>query len=201
MKQIAIILLFFLTLPLMSQDLTSVDIFNRIAAHPLVQADYTQKKTIVRLNKDFYSSGRVLFNESHGIAWLTTTPFPSQTLLNQQGLTQISASGERRNISAEGNETFVRFAQTIQSVFLGNMDYINEEYRVKLNMESSDKWSIHLEPKDQGLLQIVKGFEISGNAFIEEFIIQEAGGDSIVYQFSKIEFPQTFSPEDQRVFQ
>lgn len=201
MRYILCILCFSLSLPLMSQQREVGDIFSEIASHPLVLAEFSQKKTILRLEKSFHSSGRVIFDASRGIAWLNTAPFPSKTLLTDEGMTQISSSGEKRSIRAEGNETFIRFAGTIQSVFLGDMDFITREYLLDLQENSNGVWTIVLTPKDQSLLQIVKEFEISGRDFIESFLIMEAGGDSIEYRFMQIEYPQSLNTEDQRVFQ
>jgi DNA-binding ferritin-like protein (Dps family) len=175
-------------------------IFESISSHNLVKCNFSQNKLIKRLNRTLTSTGRMLFDSEKGIAWIVEKPFPTTTVLTENAMIQRGSGGQERILSAEGNESFHRFSQTVQSLFLGRLDVITEEYEIFFREMQGNSWHIGLVPQDSTLKQIVSAFELKGSGFIESFIIHEAGGDNITYYFSDQEFPTLLSPEESRVF-
>lgn len=176
-------------------------VFNRIGARPVVKCRFSQAKTIARLDRTIESSGVMLFDSAEGIAWIMESPFPSTTLLTDSAMIQKSRGGQSRIMSAEGNETFYRFSRTIQSVFLGHLETIYEEYDLYYLPDSGEGWKIGLVPKDSVLKQFVASFVLTGSDYIGAFTINEPNGDDIIYRFSDIEFPDALNDEDRHVFQ
>lgn len=206
-----ILFLLILTASLFSQDLFNSpisnksqkeveQIFSEISSHNLVRSGFNQGKTISRLNRTIHSSGNMFFDSSTGIAWQVLKPFPSITVLTDNAMIQKSAGGQVRTMSADGNETFHRFSRTIQSVFLGQMDMILDEYNLFYSITESEQWKIGLIPKDSVLSSVIKAFEISGGDFIEVFKIHESNGDEILYEFHNIDFPEQLTDEEQNIF-
>lgn len=184
-------------------DLTGSEVervFLSIASHRVVTSDFLQTKTITRLARSFESSGKMIFDSSQGIAWVILKPFPSTTLLTKTAMVQKSPTGEVRTMNGEGNETFQRFAATIQSIFLGQFSIIAKDYEIFYVPEGPNAWRIGLIPKDSSLKQIVKSFEIRGSDCIEFFKIIEGNEDHIQYSFSLISFPGELTPEERHVF-
>ncbi|MDA3810731.1 MAG: outer membrane lipoprotein carrier protein LolA [Spirochaetaceae bacterium] len=176
-------------------------IFSEISLHNLVTSEFFQEKRINRLNRTINSSGSMIFDSSKGIAWLIQKPFPSTTVLTDDAIIQKSPGGQVRILSAEGNETFQRFSLTIQSVFLGQMALILEEYDIYFLDGEIEPWRIGLIPKDSALKGIIKAIEINGDKFIHVFKISEANGDDLIYQFENINFPDKLSEDELRVFE
>lgn len=176
------------------------EIFEGISTHNYVTCLFSQDKTIKRLNRTLTSTGRMLFDSDKGIAWLIEKPFPTTTVLTDNAMIQRGSGGQERILSSEGNESFHRFSMTVQSLFLGQIEIISEEYELFFRDGDGEQWHIGLIPLDSTLKGIVSAFELEGSEFIDKFIIYESGGDTITYSFSEHGYPHRLSAEDNRVF-
>lgn len=175
-------------------------IFKSISSHSIVSADFSQNKYIKKFNRTLTSTGEFIFESELGIAWNIKTPFPSITLLTKNEMIQKSSSGETRIMNSEGNESFLKFSMTIQSIFLGDYTEIFKEYHLYYQKEAGDRWTIGLIPRDSTLKSIINSFEISGKDFIENFKLNEINSDFVVYNFTNINFPEKLSEVESNVF-
>lgn len=209
MKLLLIIL--FVTTSLYSADIFSTtevtkennqvkEIFSSISSYNMVVCDFVQDKYIHKFKRTLTSSGKFIFENELGLSWAIFKPFPSTTVLTKDKMIQKSPNSKPRIMSAGGNNSFLRFSMTIQSIFLGNYDNIFLEYTIYYQKISDDSWRIGLIPKDSILKSVINSFEITGNEFIESFKLNEINGDSVNYIFSNITYPKSLTEEELNVF-
>lgn len=186
---------------LSDDDKLEVDkVFSKIASNNIVRSEFTQIKYIKKLNRSLESQGTLLFDSLLGIAWRVKKPFPSTTVLTQNSMFQMGASGDKSTLSTSGNETFQRFSVTLQSIFLGQSDTIMSEFHVYYLKNSEYSWLIKLIPKDSSLKQVVSALEIAGDEYIETFTIYEINNDQIMYKFDETSFPRELTIEEKDIF-
>jgi hypothetical protein len=95
--------------------------FNELCAdlsgHPFVRGTFSQTKTISSLNRSLVSEGNFIIAADMGMVWDTLAPFPSTLAVGRDYLVQSTPSGTKTRLNAAGNETFLRFSDTISAVF------------------------------------------------------------------------------------
>lgn len=202
MKQFIAVFFVFISLSISAEaGKTEVDeIFKRIASNKTVKSEFIQKKYIKKLNRSLESKGTLLFDSLLGIAWKVETPFPSVTVITQESMFLVGASGEKKVLSTSNNVTFMRFSMTLQSIFLGQSDVIMNEFNVTFIRSNKHKWMIKLVPRDSSLKQVVSALEIAGDEYIEKFTIYEVNSDEIQYQFNDTSFPGELTFEEKLIF-
>ncbi|MDA3849954.1 MAG: outer membrane lipoprotein carrier protein LolA [Spirochaetaceae bacterium] len=176
------------------------EIFQDLASHGIMRSDYTQKKTITSLNRELTSSGTFIFMKDRGMAWLVKRPFPMNIIVTENAIIQQSIGGLSQIIDLNENPTFHRFSRTVQAIFLGDFTSVNRDYLLYFQQEETGGWTMVLKPKDEDLQNMVSYFQLTGHLNIQSFLIAEAAGDQILYQFQNLEFPETLLPEETLVF-
>jgi outer membrane lipoprotein-sorting protein len=177
-----------------------IAISSRIASHKIIKATFTQTKMVSRLSRTFNSSGKMIFAADRGLLWQVTDPFPSTTIITSDRLTQKSASGKISTLSVGDNDTFKRFSSTIQAIFKGDFPEIENEFEIYFFQVPQGRWIIGLKPRDTSLRDIISSIEIHGTVDLEKFILTEANGDTVTYEFTDITYPVQLSAADENAF-
>ncbi|MBN1799477.1 MAG: outer membrane lipoprotein carrier protein LolA [Spirochaetales bacterium] len=172
----------------------------RIASHKLIKASFTQTKKISRLSRTLNSTGKMIFVVDRGLLWEVISPFPSVTIITSDRLVQKSASGKISTLSARDNDTFKRFSSTIQAIFKGNLPELERDFEIYYYKDTPSTWTIGLKPRDRTLRDIISSIEIHGAVDLEKFILTEANGDTVSYEFADITYPVELSAADEKAF-
>ncbi|GHV76895.1 hypothetical protein AGMMS49942_17160 [Spirochaetia bacterium] len=182
--------------------------FNELCAalsgHPFVRGAFSQTKTISRLHRSLVSEGNFIIAADMGMVWETLAPFPSTLAAGRDYLVQSTPSGTRTRLDARGNETFLRFSDTISAVFSGNAQKLLDNFTVYFT-ESGDVWIMGLVPSEKAMRSfaariIMSGEAPPGHALIRTIILHEQNGDSIRYTLSGHRFPDSLSVDERSLF-
>ncbi|GHV28176.1 hypothetical protein AGMMS4952_11210 [Spirochaetia bacterium] len=182
--------------------------FNELCAalsgYPFVRGSFVQTKTISRLNRSLVSQGNFIIAADMGMVWETLTPFPSTLAAGRDYLVQSTPSGTKTRLGARGNETFLRFSDTISAVFSGNAQKLLDNFTVCFT-ESGDVWTMGLVPSEKAIRSfaariIMSGEASPGHALIRTVILYEQNGDSIRYTLSGHSFPDSLSVNERKLF-
>jgi hypothetical protein len=171
----------------------------RIAANPVVTGSFTQTKRIVRLKKDFVSTGAFIFSGQLGVYWEVKKPFPSTTIMTADKLVQKTADGRASVMDAAGNATFKRFADTIQAVFAGRIAAMEKDFLLYF-LPQGTGWRLGLVPKEASVRKVIASMEIEGERYIKNFRLTEGTGDLVTYQFADSRFVQELGDHEKQLF-
>jgi hypothetical protein len=187
--------------------------FNELCAalsgHPFIRGTFSQVKTISRLNRSLVSAGNFIIAEDRGMVWETLSPFPSTLTAGRDYLVQSTPSGTKTRLDARGNETFLRFSDTISAVFSGNSQKLLDNFAVYFT-ESGGIWTIGLVPSEKAIRSFAARIIMSGDsspgrkppeeALIRTVFLHEQNGDSILYTLSGHSFPASLSADERAFF-
>ncbi|GHV54017.1 hypothetical protein AGMMS49579_13830 [Spirochaetia bacterium] len=182
--------------------------FNELCAalsrHPFIRGTFSQAKTISRLNRSLVSEGNFIIARDMGMVWETLKPFPSTLITGRDYLVQSTPSGTKTRLDAQGNETFLRFSDTISAVFSGNSQKLLDNFTVYFT-GSAGVWTIGLVPSEKAIRLfatriIMSGESSPGQAQIRTVILHEQNGDSIRYTLSGHSFPAALSAAERALF-
>ena len=172
----------------------------RLASRPVIKADFRQTKTVARLSRTFISTGTMIFSVERGLLWQVQTPVAGATVMTRNRIAQKSPSGRISVIAGGAHDTFRRFAAIMQAVFSGDDILIEKEFNVFFRRTGGRRWEIGLVPKDTTVKGVIASLEIRGDDDLDGFVLREAGGDHVEYSFSRITYPATLSPADEKAF-
>ena len=185
-----ICILAFAAMPLFAADATFDSVCADLARHPNTTGNFTQVRTISKVNRSLTSSGTFIFSLD-GIMWKTLKPFPSP-------------DGKKTVIDASNNQIFTSISTTLSSIFSGNAKKLYENFSVAFSSDGN-KWNAVLTPKDKTVAAVMKSLALggtgaSGGAEFDPIVMTEAGGDTITYTFSNQKYPKELSADEKAVF-
>jgi len=172
---------------------------SRLAQHPFIRGNFEQEKILGRLNRTLKSSGKFVIAQGLGMIWNTVKPFPSTLALGKDYFIQSRPGGQKTVLSAQGNETFLRMAEVISTVFSGNAQGLLDNFEVYY-IGGASSWELGLAPRDKAVNVIAERILIKGDTVIKTIQLFEQNGDSIKYILSNHSFPEKLSSDEQALF-
>jgi hypothetical protein len=180
-----------------------------LADKPVIKGDFKLSRYIASIDRTLVSSGTFIISADKGMIWDTKKPFTSVMAVGSDYIIQISRSGKRSVVSAEGNETFLRIASVIKSLFSGNPDALEKNFVIDFNESGSDNlsWTLKLSPKDVAIRDFASLFTLSGTGGNIQRLEMSApssnspNGDSTVYLLSNQTRASELTPAEEALFE
>ena len=158
------------------------DSFGKLSERPVVAGAFTLTKRVKRLGRDLVSKGDFLLSAKDGIYWDIKSPYPSTLVLTSKRIVQRSPDGEESVIDAADNAVFKRIAETMQSVFSGNLGALEGEFSVYFQGDASS-WRLGLVPKEKTVRDLVASIVVEGSSTVSRLSLAEGNGDVVDYRF------------------
>lgn len=203
MKKIilAVISAFFLTVSANAETFDSV--CKNLSGRPNMTGNFLQVKTISAVGRSMKSSGTFIFSLD-GIMWKTEKPFPSTMVVGMTSVKQTLANGKETVIDASSNQIFTSISTTLNAMFSGNSEVLQNNFDVDFSFSGSD-WKAVLLPKDNMVKKILQSLSISGKAAsdyadLNTIVMSEANGDSITYNFTNQKYPKELTADEKAYF-
>jgi outer membrane lipoprotein-sorting protein len=175
------------------------EVCRAFAGNPVVSGVFTQTKTISRLNRSLVSEGNFIIASGTGMIWDTRKPFPSIMAIGRDFIIQSTPSGTRTRLDAVGNETFLRFSDTISAVFSGDSRKLIDNFEIYFNPDGSS-WTLGLLPKEKAIQNFAVCITMAGDAVIRRITLYEQNGDLVTYELADHKFSGGLSPSEKALF-
>ena len=208
---ISVLLFFFIGMAIWAQDdivrrrlnASSMDTFmatiGQLSNNQIVTGNFAQEKFLSRQNRRLRSSGNFIIASELGMVWETLHPFPSSMTLGNDYIIQSRPGQQGTVLSAQGNETFIRLAEAISSVFSGNTQGLLNNFEVYFSGNAND-WTMWLEPRDRTVAAFAERITMKGDSVIRSIIIYEQNNDTISYVLSNHRFPLRLTENETNFF-
>ncbi|HOT61240.1 MAG TPA: outer membrane lipoprotein carrier protein LolA [Treponemataceae bacterium] len=171
-----------------------------LSRSPVMRGSFTQRREIKKLGRSLVSSGRFALSRADGMLWDTRKPFPSAMALTDSRIVQTSGQGKKSVIDARENPSFQQFADTIRSVFSGDVDALFARFEVFFVSGPDGAWELGLIPKDATIKQAISSMRLSGKANVEGFVLLEPSGDTVTYRFADHSFSEALTDDERKLF-
>jgi outer membrane lipoprotein-sorting protein len=173
---------------------------SRIAEHPLTRGNFEQVKTLNKLNKSLKSSGKFTIAVGLGMVWDTAKPFRSIMTLGKDYMILSRPGGQKTVLNAQGNETFLRMAEVMNSIFSGDSQGLLEHFNVYYVGGGNAVWELGLTPRNSTLGSFAERIIMKGDTAIRSVIIYDQNGDTIQYNFSNHSYPAELNVNEKALF-
>lgn len=171
-----------------------------LSRSPVMRGSFTQRREIKKLGRSLSSSGRFTLSRADGMLWDTRKPFPSAMALTEDRIIQTTGQGKKSVINARENPTFQQFADTIRSVFSGDVDALFARFEVFFASGPGGAWELGLIPKDDTIKQAISSMRLSGKENVEGFVLLEPSGDTVTYRFADHSFSEALTDDERKLF-
>lgn len=163
MKKAVFFLFFFFSFSYgFSQNSTSIEeIYNYLNLNKVTSGDFILEKKSEKLKRPLKSFGKFVFSQE-GILWKTEKPFPSVMAITTTYIIQTKIDGSKVVTDGSSNEVFKSVAQTISSLFSGNINSLENFFLINDFSYQNNEWKVSLKPKDKNIESTLNNVVIGG---------------------------------------
>lgn len=145
-----------------SQNATSIEeIYNYLNLNKVTSGDFILEKKSEKLKRPLKSFGKFVFSQE-GILWKTEKPFPSVMAITTTYIIQTKIDGSKVVTDGSSNEVFKSVAQTISSLFSGNINSLENFFLINDFSYQNNEWKVSLKPKDKNIESTLNNVVIGG---------------------------------------
>lgn len=188
LKYLATVMLFVFTINANALSLNELSV--ALQRSPNLMANYTQEKTLNKLNKVLKSSGEVLIIDNKNVFFRQNEPFELEQIITPNRFAQIM-DDEVNEITKENNPQLFEISNLLLNIF--SMNEVNDRYFAYTLHGDLNDWSLAMEPKDELLSKIFNSIMIEGSVNVKKIVIEDASNDTTQINFSDY---KTFSSND-----
>lgn len=185
-----------------AQELDFSAICSAIKSNPVMKGPFEQEKTVAATKRTLKSSGDFIIS-SEGIYWATKKPISSTLVITETRMIQTARNGKKTVSDMTKTPGFAGVFSIIRAVLQGDEEKIKESFSVDFKAEGV-KWTADLTPSTETLQKAIEHISITGkggsDALVTQILVEQTGGDSVLYKLSNTEVSQTLTDEEKAIF-
>lgn len=157
---------------------TSLDaLMQALAAHPVRQATFTEKKYLDLVTQPLQSSGTLSFRAPDHLDKITLQPEPETLTLDGNTLTIQRPDHRTHRIALEDYPEIAGFINGLRATLQGNRHDLEAQYTLQLSGYPG-LWTLTLVPRDPAMRRLFQELVIRGDGGEIQFIrITQTNGD------------------------
>lgn len=156
----------------------------RLAQPEVLRGRFEQRKQLRGFRNPLVSRGEFLLLRDRGVAWDTTEPFASSTLLTRERLlTRLPDGSQRIVLDAAGSPGMAAVNSLLMALVAGDLDALAPQFGIEETLLADGGWTLVLQPREPGLKRVFARIELRGDRHVREVDIAESGGDRTTLRF------------------
>jgi len=157
-----------------------------LRAVTLVQADFTEEKTLHILSHPLESKGTLLFSPQQGVFRVMQEPVHQELLITRAQLTQKDAQGNIQHMGVRGQPAAQAFVDVFLSFFSGDRRGWEKTFETVFS-GSERAWTIALIPRRKSpAKKVLRKILLEGHeGVLDTMTLTEANGDETHTQYSR----------------
>jgi len=156
----------------------------RLARPAVLRGHFEQEKQLQGFRNPLRSRGDFLLLRERGVAWDTTAPFASSTVLGRDRLVSTLPDGSRRVlIDASASPALAAVNSLLLALVAGDVEALAPQFAMSETLRADGGWTLRLQPRDAALQRVFAGIELDGDTYVREVRIAETGGDRSTIRF------------------
>jgi len=153
-------------------------VVSRLGSDPVLRGTFTQSRQIQGFKRPVVSSGEFAVARDGGILWHTKVPFDSTLAVTPDRLRVVDARQQTEvDLDARREPMLRTLNGLLQSVVVGDVASLRQQFEVDIRLEGGDAWEIALVPRDAVLKNRFTAIRMTGAAYVREVRLTEKSGD------------------------
>lgn len=177
--------------------LTLDEVQAQFAQSPVVQAQFTQQRSIKGISRPLISHGTMLMDQSQGIVWEQTKPFAMKTIITADKMVQVSRN-KVQTITKEQHPQLFNFTQVLNALFTSNRKLLEQNF--DYIFKEGETWHLTLTPKQTPLDKIFSSIELTGQDVILQVVLNDKQGDKTQIDFTNHKVSTQATPAQLQAF-
>ena len=158
-----------------------------LAQPAVLRGTFEQRKQLKGFRNPLVSRGDFLLLRDRGVAWDTTEPFASSTLLTRERLlTRLPDGSQRVVLDAAASPGMAAVNSLLMALVAGDVDALSTQFHTEEILAPGGSWMLRLLPREARLRRVFKRVTLRGDRFVREVEIEEAAGDLTSLRFLSI---------------
>lgn len=151
----------------------------------ILEADFTQSRSIAGFSRPMESSGTFLFSRLRGACWITRDPVPGMQLISGNEVLHFDSRGKSMRIPFSRIPHLAAFSGSLNGLFAGSAESLPDAFEVYVEPLEPGMLRIGLIPKDPATARLISRITIEGRqGQVETFLLEEPAGDRTLIRFS-----------------
>ena len=141
-----------------------------------VQGQFKMDRYFADRNIPLQSTGSFILAPATGLIWQTEIPFPTTTVLSDQGIVRIDDQGNLEQL-VRGNH-FRQFVQLISAVLSGNWGALASRFDISHTIVENNQWQITLTARNNSqIASQIRQIIVTGDKFVHHARLEKPFGD------------------------
>ena len=155
-----------------------------LAQPAVLRGTFEQRKQLKGFRNPLVSRGAFLLLRDRGVAWDTTEPFASSTLLTRERLlTRLPDGSQRVVLDATASPGMAAVNSLLMALVAGDVDTLSTQFHTEQILSPGGGWMLRLLPREAALRRVFTRITLRGDRFVREVEIEEAAGDLTSLRF------------------
>lgn len=156
------------------------EIAQRLADAPVIRGRFEQSRALAGFSRPLVSRGDFVLMRARGLSWMTREPVASSLLVTPRRLVVRGADGRiQQQLQADAQPGMQAVSEAMLAVLRGDFSGLSQRFEISGKLVGRQGWTLTLVPVDAGLRRVFARIEISGDRFVRDLRMNEAGGDSV----------------------
>lgn len=158
-----------------------------LAQPEVLRGRFEQRKQLQGFRNPLVSRGDFLLLRDRGVAWDTTEPFTSSTLLTRERLlTRLPDGSQRIVLDAAASPGMAAVNSLLMALVAGDLDALAPQFHIEETLLADGGWTLTLHPREAGLKRVFARIVLGGDRHVREVHIEESGGDRTALRFFEL---------------
>jgi hypothetical protein len=158
-----------------------------LAQPAVLRGRFEQRKQLKGFRNPLVSRGDFLLLRDRGVAWDTTEPFASSTLLTRERLlTRLPDGSQRVVLDAAASPGMAAVNSLLMALVAGDLDALATQFHTEEVLSPDGRWLLRLTPREAALARVFLRITLRGDRLVREVEIEEAAGDLTSLRFLTI---------------
>jgi outer membrane lipoprotein-sorting protein len=177
------------------------DTARSLARAQTVRGRFVQQRHLAGLSRPLESDGRFLFARGTGIEWHTESPFDSQFILTESGMTQRDEGGETLRISVADQPALTVVSRVFFALFALDFSALSQDFTMSAVDAPGAPWQLVLKPRTAALGSVFHQALVTGDSTVKSVRLEDANGDVTEIALRDVQYdPKEMTADERRRF-
>lgn len=157
-------------------ELTYAELGQLTASPDYLEGRFTQEKYLAFLDANLQSSGVFIYQRGESIRWVTQSPIANELIITPAQIVTQEGGEEVSRLSADSNPVAKMMSTIFFAVLTSDWQELAKVFRLE-GQQNGTGWEAILKPIDPQMAQFIHSVNISGDKYLRELILHEAGNN------------------------
>jgi len=171
----------------------------RLADASVIHGRFEQTRRLAGFNTPLVSRGDFVLLRARGLSWTTREPVASSLLVTPERLVVRDGDGRiQQQVRADAQPGLRAVSEAMLAVLRGDFSHLAQRFQVEGKLSGKQGWTLTLTPSDPALRHMFARIELTGDRFVREVRLDEAGGDSTLLRLQATAATTPTADEERR---